>query len=203
MTKRPEIKTQQGYNLFEVASAFQKSVRRGLEDEAMYWAVELFNSNYDEYLWKRLKIITSEDVGLAVHHLPATVYALYQNYVDQKKKKDEKHRPERLFLTHAVLLVCRAKKSRVVDHALMHFWNTHYANKKPIPEFAHDKHTQAGRSAGYGWNHFFEEGAKLQNIGAVEGEQYYKKLARQSVENPSTYQEPPEFKQGGIFEDPV
>jgi hypothetical protein len=105
MTELFERTTRKGYDLFEVASAFQKSVRRGDEETAMYFAVELFESGYDEYLWKRMKIITSEDVGLAEPALPATIGALYAMYVDQKKKKDAANRPERLFLVHAVLLL--------------------------------------------------------------------------------------------------
>lgn len=32
--------TVSGYNLFDVASAFQKSIRRCLEEEAMFWAMK-------------------------------------------------------------------------------------------------------------------------------------------------------------------
>ncbi len=41
-----QILTKNGYDFFEVASAFQKSIRRGMEKEAMYWAIELYESNY-------------------------------------------------------------------------------------------------------------------------------------------------------------
>lgn len=194
-----KLETEQGYSLFEVASAFQKSVRRGLEDEAMYWAVELFNSHFDEYLWKRIRIISSEDVGLAEPNVAANIHALYQNYKEQKKKKDENHQPERLFLTHAVIMLCRAKKSRVIDHVLLHFWNTHYSEKREIPAFAYDKHTQKGRSAGFGWKHFFEESTRLENVAGVEGEEKYKKMAQESVENPKTSSKSEKFIQGRFF----
>ncbi|MBA7690107.1 hypothetical protein ES703_98631 [subsurface metagenome] len=36
-----QIKTANGYDFFEVSSAFQKAIRRGDEDEVMFWAVEL------------------------------------------------------------------------------------------------------------------------------------------------------------------
>jgi replication-associated recombination protein RarA len=42
------LKTKKGYDFFEVASALQKCIRRGMGEEAMYWAVELFNSNYQQ-----------------------------------------------------------------------------------------------------------------------------------------------------------
>lgn len=160
---RYQLRTAKGYDLMEVASALQKSIRRGEEDYALYFAVELYESGFDEYLWKRMKIITSEDVGLAESLMPATIQALYQSYQEQKKKKDEKHRPERLFLIHAVLLLCRAKKSRLVDWTLIHYWNTHPTRELAIPDFAYDKHTAKGRSLGRGNAHFFSEGSALSN----------------------------------------
>ena len=54
-----------GYLMGEVASAMQKEIRRGHEREALFWATELDLAGYGDYVWKRLRIIASEDVGLA------------------------------------------------------------------------------------------------------------------------------------------
>lgn len=161
MTERFQVITTSGHSFGEVSSAFQKSVRRGLEDEALHWGVELDMSNFGEYAWKRMKIMASEDVGLAEPHLAASVHALYMNWVDQRKKKDLKHGPERLFLVHAILILVRAQKSRIVDHALI----THYGNHIPrqIPDYALDKHTGAGRRLKRGVEHFFTDGIRLEN----------------------------------------
>jgi len=179
------IKTRKGYDLLEVASALQKSIRRNEEDTALYFTVELFDSGYDEYLWKRLKIIASEDVGLAEPFMPATIQALYQSYVDQKKKKDEKNRPERLFLVHAVLLLCRARKSRLVDWTLIHYWDSHAGRSLPIPDYAFDKHNIKGRAMGRGIDHFFDEGTKLVNTSEQPMEAERKKLARTCLKGPA------------------
>jgi replication-associated recombination protein RarA len=176
--------TNKGYDLGEVASALQKSVRRGLEQDAMYWAVELFNSNFDEYCWKRLRIISCEDIGLANPDAAVQVQSLYSMYCDLKKKKEDAQLPWRLMLTQAILVLCRSPKSRVVDHALLHFWNTHQTAKKEIPEYALDKHTGKGRSNGRGWKHFFEEGTRLEPLAEVPGESEYKKLAIDSIKKP-------------------
>lgn len=178
MTTKYQLLTKKGYDLMEVASALQKSIRRGEEDCALYFTVELYESNFDEYLWKRLRIIASEDVGLAEPLMPATIQALYQSYQDQKKKKDEKHRPERLYLIHAVLLLCRAKKSRLVDWTLIHYWNTHEQRDLPIPDYAFDKHNAKGRAMGRGDSHFFEEGSALSNHAEQPEEANRKELAR-------------------------
>jgi len=161
----------------ECASAIQKAIRRSDEDVALYFAVELYNSNFDEYLWKRLRIISSEDVGLAVPNAPTVIASLYAFYVDQKKKKDEKHMPERLFLTHAVLYLCRCKKSRLVDWTLMAYWREHESRKMEIPDYAYDKHNSKGRAMGRGMKHFFEEGSFLKNHCEQEGEKEMKNKA--------------------------
>jgi replication-associated recombination protein RarA len=161
MTDRFNVTTRGGHPLGEVASAFQKSIRRGLEDEALHWGVELDTSNFGEYAWKRMRIMASEDVGLAEQHLPASIFALYQNWLDQRKKRDVKHGPERLFLVHGILLLVRAKKSRIVDHALITYYGNHA--RRDIPDYALDKHTGAGRRLGRGVEHFFDEGIRLAN----------------------------------------
>ena len=179
-----KLMTKKGYTLFEVASAFQKCIRRGMEEDAMYWTVELFNSGYDEYLWKRVRIITSEDIGLANPTLPAVIASLYSSYLEQKKKKDTKHQPERLFITHAVLLLARSEKSRVVDHALLYFWSNHYCVSKQIPSFAYDIHTKEGRRLGFGIDHFFKESTRLTNMAKIEKEDYYKQQALCRLKDP-------------------
>ena len=194
-----KITTNKGYSLFDCASAFQKSVRRGLEKEAMYWTVEIFNSNYGEYLWKRIRIIASEDIGLAEPNIAANIHALYQNYKEQKKKKDDKHQPERLFLTHAVLMICRAKKSRVIDNTLIYFWNTHDNEKRRVPNFAYDKHTHKGRAMKRSWKHFFEEGTQLNNMAEVEGENEMKEAAFHSIINKQETEKKQKTGQQDIF----
>ncbi|WP_375418125.1 hypothetical protein [uncultured Hymenobacter sp.] len=175
------LKTAKGYDFFEVSSALQKSIRRGLEDDAMYWAVELFNSGYVEYAWKRLRIMASEDVGLAQPGIVAEVQALYQHHKLQAVKKEDKNQPERLFLTHAVLMLCRAPKSRVVDHALLYHWMRHEHVHLDVPDVALDKHNERGRRLGRGWKHFFAEGTQLDRSGSVPQEAEYRHRAMEAV----------------------
>lgn len=154
-----EILTPGGYKCGEVASALQKCIRRGLADDALFWATELDLAGFGEYVWKRLRIMTSEDVGLA-SPVSAEIRALYDNWLDQRRKKDERHGPERLFLVHAVLILAGAPKSRLVDHALIVFYEGK-RSPRDIPDFALDKHTARGRARNRGWKHFWDEGALL------------------------------------------
>lgn len=162
-----EMPTPGGYTCAEVSSAMQKCLRRGLEEDALFWATELDLAGYGEYVWKRLRIIVSEDIGLAEPGLAADLRALYENWLDQRKKKDERHGPERLFLVHAVLRCARAQKSRMVDHALIVMYEGR-REQRPIPDFALDRHTSRGRRRHRGWKHFWEEGAHLGNPAQLE-----------------------------------
>lgn len=163
-TRNEMPKTRRGYEFGECASALQKSIRRGDEETALYFAVELDRSGYGEYVWRRLRIMCSEDIGLAEPNMPANIRALYDNWTDGRKKKDDRQESWRLFMVHAVLLLARARKSRIVDHALLYFYgqiDTGAPDRLPIPDVALDKHTLAGKRKGRGWKHFFEEGTLL------------------------------------------
>ena len=169
--------TRNGYEFFEVSSAIQKAIRRGDEDVALYFAAELYNSGYAEYLWKRLKIIASEDIGLAEPLMPATIQALYQSFVDVKKKADGKHFPDRLFLVHAVLLLVRAQKSRLVDWALICAFDHANNEKIEIPDYAYDMHTRKGRKMNRTIDHFWNEASRLEPHDPHEREDEYREEA--------------------------
>jgi replication-associated recombination protein RarA len=132
---KPPLMTRNGYNGYEVTSALQKSIRRGLERDAMFWAIELWEScNKDgrEYLWHRLRVIASEDIG-ADNNACVQVSALYANFTRRPN--------ERIFLWHAVLLLARAPKSRIVDHAGIVVKHDVLAGKTlDMPSYAVDNH---------------------------------------------------------------
>ena len=97
----------------------QKAIRRGNEREALFWASELDLAGYANYVWKRLRIIASEDVGLADTEAVIATHVLWENWFEAKKAKDEDALP--LFLAHAVCVLARAAKSGIAVHALMAF----------------------------------------------------------------------------------
>jgi replication-associated recombination protein RarA len=164
-----EIKTENGYDFFEASSAFQKCIRRGMEDDALFWAVEL-SFKTPEYVWKRIKIISSEDIGFATPGISTEINSLYQMWKDMAKKKDDKHYPERLFLVHAVIIVCRSPKSRFVDWQTVYVFGCHTSRFREVPDFAFDKHTRKGKKMGRAMAHFIDEGCKLENHTLVDGE---------------------------------
>jgi replication-associated recombination protein RarA len=185
------MRTPGGHLCDEVASALQKSIRRGLERESLYWATELDLAGYGNYAFKRLRVIASEDVGMADPMATVIVRTLYENWLDARKGKvkageAEPHSEDRwipgarLFLLHAVLVLVRAPKSRIVDHAVMAF----YEGERPtmeVPDWALDQHTAAGRRLGRGLDHFFGEGSRL--VGETIPDPYAEE-GRQAREHP-------------------
>lgn len=163
-----QLLTKKGYDFFEVSSAFQKAVRRNSEEEACYWATELYNSGYDKYIWKRILIITSEDVGIAEPHLPATIKALHDSYfwLKQEKTGDQ----IRLQLFHAIVLLCRAKKSRLIDWTKNYFHHKHETHNLEIPDYALDVHTRRGKMKGRSIQYFHDESSKVEPFCPVEME---------------------------------
>src|SRR4051812_12316659 len=113
--------TKRGVPFDEAASAFQKAIRRGQEEDALRWAAELHRSGFTKYVWRRVFVMLSEDVGLAEPQLPATIWALYEiaHPLGGGRGPGASGGME---LAHAGLVPARARKSRVVDHALIWAW---------------------------------------------------------------------------------
>ena len=173
--------TANGYEFGEVASALQKSIRRGEEEQAMWWAGEL-EQKYYRYLWRRLLVITGEDIGLAEPMGPAIVGALHQNYMWYREvaKKPDDHMTWNI-LGHAILWMCRAKKSREVNEFAFYVFKGWAKDRRPeIPEYALDKHTKRGREMGRDMKHFFLEASRLENE-SDEVEQKYRWFIEEQI----------------------
>ena len=48
-----KLRTKNGYDFYEVASALQKSIRRNDVVVAAFFGVELWQSGFGNYVWKR------------------------------------------------------------------------------------------------------------------------------------------------------
>lgn len=92
-----DLRTQRGYDFYEVASALQKSIRRGDAKLAGYMALELF-PRYAEYCWKRLLTISAEDChGLVTQEIKA----LYDSFHVVNKGKRGEDLKGRIFISKA------------------------------------------------------------------------------------------------------
>jgi replication-associated recombination protein RarA len=156
-----------GHRCDEAASALQKAIRRGEEREALYWASELELAGFGNYVWKRLLVIASEDVGLASTETVIAARALRENWNELRKTVKPPYEGfVRVFLLHAVCLLARAPKSRALDHALVVMYGER--ERLEVPDHAPDRHTGRGRRMGRRYAHFLDVGAQLVNEADVD-----------------------------------
>jgi replication-associated recombination protein RarA len=156
--------TKNGLNAMTCISAMQKAIRRGMELEAMSFAVELMHSSkaFHSMVCNRLEIISHEDIDTQSqpHIAPfvATAVAQALRWYDPDKLG-----ASRMAIGNAIRLMCRAAKSREGDHfAIAVGLRAELEGFVPvIPDWANDMHTLAGRKQGRGLKHFREEGALL------------------------------------------
>lgn len=101
-----KMPTLNGFAADEVISAFQKCIRRGLEEESLQWGFELFwTANIArEKIWSRILVISVEDVGIADSSALLKVGYLYENF-----KTDPQS------FAAAISLLCKTRKCRLND----------------------------------------------------------------------------------------
>jgi replication-associated recombination protein RarA len=154
--------TANGFAVDELRSVLQKSIRRGLVEEAALAAYELFanGAETEEVLWRRLEIIATEDVGLGLPSAPAIIDALYAQATRMLDRGDRW-----IYCAHAVRLLATAPK----DNMSMELagWAKAVVTKgerKPVVEdYMLDVHTRRGAEMGRDSAHWWNEGAQLRN----------------------------------------
>jgi replication-associated recombination protein RarA len=163
-----KLHTKRGYNLFDVASCLQKAIRRGDTTLAGYMAIEMFESGFAGYCWKRLLTISAEDcAGIITQE----VKALHESFV--LLNKDAKKPRSRIFISKAVIVLCQSRKSRDADHMQNFIYDREMLEAKkllhalvearqkpenlPLPDYTFDVHTQKGRAKGKTKQDFFQD----------------------------------------------
>ena len=125
---------------------------------------------YEVYLWRRLAVICNEDIGIANPEILVQVQVLRAQYFEFREQG--KDGTCRLILANAILLMCRSPKARIADHfqrVVTQQWieDQQAGARRPIPDYALDKHTLRGKQQGRGFAHWVDEGCKLANPGEV------------------------------------
>jgi hypothetical protein len=163
----------------ETISALQKMIRRGLEEDALFVAIGLFDSGFGLALSRRLPIVASEDIGLASPETVTHVCMLCSTWI--ALRKESRNQPDSLPLIMAVMLMCRAPKNREVDDASVVVRERIKRGEKTVQDVitAHegtvvDSHTDRGRERlraiaketgktyeQLAWHQFYTEGAIL------------------------------------------
>jgi replication-associated recombination protein RarA len=147
-----QLLTKRGHPIGVAVSAMQKAIRRGDPQTACHFALDLACSNYWRYLWERLLIISAEDISTS-EPITQEIVALANCFASTVKKK-----PRPIFVAKAVLLMCRARKCRDVDHLCV--LSSTAPEKEAaalieaagepceVPDYAYDCHTRTGKARG-------------------------------------------------------
>lgn len=147
---------------YDLISAYIKSMRGSDEKAALYWLARLLKSGEDPaFIWRRLMIFASEDIGLADPNALAMAAGL-------KTAVDHIGMPEvQINLAHVSVAFARAKKDNtsymgireangLIDQGVMH----------QVPDHLRDAHYKGAKAMGFGdgyvYPHSDPEGAKTQ-----------------------------------------
>ena len=166
------VTTKGGYDAFQVMSALQKEIRRGRETEAMYWAFEL-EANNPSWLWKRLMIMATEDVGIADPSVCTTIKTLWDTY-DKMKDLAKGKTPESHVLGMAILTLCRSDKNHEALYfpMVVNWWRKYLNWRLDVPDYAIDVHTREGKKMGRGRNFWYSEGIRCHKKVTIDGDPY-------------------------------
>ena len=168
-----------GFATDEIRSVLQKSIRRGLVEEATLAAYEFYvtGPETEELLWRRLEIIATEDVGFGMIDAPVLLEAL------NAQRQRIPHNIDRwIYTAHAIRVLCTAKKDRTSTELAVwaHTVVSRGERIVEVEDYHVDYHTRRGILLGRGPDHWRDAGGgKLEN--QIEGrdtrfDDYLKKI---------------------------
>jgi putative ATPase len=171
--QRAVLYDKEGDAHFDTISAFIKSVRGSDADAALYWLAKMVYAGEDpRFVFRRLLILASEDVGLADPHALAVVASAAQAF-------DYVGLPEgRYHLAHATLYLATAPKS----NSTMGFFDALEAvraeREAEVPAHLRDASRDAegfGHGAGYAYPHAYRDHWVAQQYlpKALQGKVFY------------------------------
>ena len=155
-----KITTRNGYAGDEVISALQKSIRRGLEEQACMFAYEMYISSpqLEEKLWRRLLTISVEDIGMG----DPNAAILVNNLNQMRLQFDYADGDRPIYFIHAIRYLCACEKDRSSDLLKNIVIKGFAMGEVPeIPDYALDKHTVRGAEMGRDSFHFLNEASKV------------------------------------------
>lgn len=152
--------TRNGLNGDEVISALQKSIRRGLVEEACKFAYEMYitSPQMEDKLWRRLLTITVEDIGMG----DPNAAILVNNLNQMRLQFDYADGDRPIYFIHAIRYLCACEKDRSSDLLKNIVIKGFAMGEVPeIPDYALDKHTRRGAAMGRDSFHFLNEASKV------------------------------------------
>jgi putative ATPase len=168
----------QGDEHYDHASAYQKSMRGGDPDAAIYWLGKMIAGGEDpRFIARRLMITASEDVGLADPQA-------FQLAVAAAEAVDRVGLPEgRIPLALATIYTARAAKNNsaieAIDAALADIM--HKGHNYPVPPHLRDSHYNGAKSYGHGVGYQYTHETPDQNQDFLPPELLHKHYVGEST----------------------
>jgi putative ATPase len=135
---------------YDLASAFQKSLRGSDPDAALYYLSRMIQGGEDpRFIARRLMVTAAEDVGNADPQ--AFMLAECVSRAVERIGWPEARIP----IAQAVIYVANAPKSNATIEAISAAMD---APDAPMPESLRDSHTSTSRSRGHGAGYFYSHG---------------------------------------------
>ena len=77
-----QVVSPHGFPVDDLVSVLQEEIRRGRIDNAVLAAYETFTTSEDvaQHLWRRLRVIAVEDVGMGLPLGPVLIDVLHRNF---------------------------------------------------------------------------------------------------------------------------
>ncbi|MDY5499989.1 MAG: hypothetical protein SPF89_07795 [Sphaerochaetaceae bacterium] len=173
-----KVTTRNGIPGDEIISMLQKSIRRGLEHNALAAAYEMYitSPQFEDKMWRRLLSISVEDIGFGNTDAPQLIWTLYN--MRKEFLYQDGDRP--MFFVYAIRFLCRQKKERSSDNVKnMLIKDFAHGRVAEVPDYAYDMHTVKGRAMGKTEMDFLTDSSKV--IPQLEGEDI-KKIWQEYVE---------------------
>ncbi|MCL4561527.1 MAG: AAA family ATPase [Chloroflexi bacterium] len=156
-----DVRTRHGFPADELISTLQKEIRRGHTENAALVAYEMATTSpeMEAYLWKRLLIISVEDIGFGDVNAPILVRTLHEMTHELDRSAGERT----MYAIHVVRYLCSRQKDRSSDEMLNWLMRVVESGERlpEVPEYALDMHTARGQKMGRGLKHFLETGAQV------------------------------------------
>jgi hypothetical protein len=147
-----------GIPVDQLVSVLQKEIRRGHVDNAVLAAYEMHSTSAEvaAHLWRRLRLIAVEDVGMGAPLAPVLLRELQADY-------DASGGTDWMQVVHAVRYLATAPKDRTSSEHADYVRTMVEAGKLvvEVPDYALCVHTRAGQELGRGLLQWWENGAQV------------------------------------------
>jgi replication-associated recombination protein RarA len=154
-----------GIPVDQLVSVLQKEIRRSHVDNAVLAAYEMHRTSAEvaAHLWRRLRVIAVEDVGMGAPLAPVLLRELQTDY-------DASGGTDWMQVVHAVRYLATAPKDRTSSEHADHVRVMVDAGalSVAVPDYALCVHTRAGQEMGRGLVQWWENGARVhhERVGA-------------------------------------